>query len=91
MKRNKQESGAVIAPLLLNVLCQLLALNAGFYAIDLVNGVVVRAAHVVTRLEVMDGGNTTYPLFAMAFFATGSESADKGDTSDDNQYFFHCF
>jgi hypothetical protein len=87
----KRKSGAVIAPLSLNILCQLLALDTGFYAIDLSHGVVVRAFHVVTRFEVVNGGNATHPLFAMAFFTTGSERADEGHASDDKEYFFHCF
>lgn len=39
----------------------------------------------------MDSGNAIHPLFAVALFATGSERADKGNASDDNEYFFHCF
>ena len=88
----KRKRNILLSRFALNISCQLLlALNAGFHAIDLGHGVVVRATHVVTRIEVMGGGDTTHPLFAVAFFPTGSKGADKGDTSDDYQYFFHCF
>ena len=88
---SQKKSGADTAPLSLRSLCQLLALDAGFHTIDFGYGVVVRAIHIVTRFEVVNGGNAIHPLFAMAFFATGSEHADKGDTSDDYKCFFHCF
>ena len=88
---SQKKSGADTAPLSLRSLCQLLALDAGFHTIDFGYGVVVRATHVVTRFEVVNGGNAIHPLFAVAFFVTGSEHADEGNACDDNEYFFHSF
>ena len=78
-------------PASVNIERPLLTLNTGFNTIDLSYGVVVRAFHVFTRFEVVSGGNAIHPLFAVAFFVTGSEHADEGNACDDNEYFFHCF